>query len=263
MRGITRDCVVEMFDCKILYVFFTVTLVAVLVVLLSSNMEIEFHSMGNVDMGPMTDILRNPVTKALSTYLSFLVFLAVLATAGLMPNMLIKGREDFYLSKPISRSALFLNKLFGIWAVYGAIVVLCGVVTYAVAVWVHGFFDWKVLYLFGMNLVSFFIWLSIITAAGIIAGSNSISIMTAFLFWVAQAILGFHEQIKEFLGSKPVGYLADALYYIVPKTGEIDQLTDAVALGKPVTSWMPLYSSLMFSFALICLVIVIFKRKDY
>lgn len=263
MRGITRDCVVEMFDRRTIYLFVGVTLIALVIIVLTPKMEIEFHATGNIDVGPMTDLLRNPVTKVLGAFLSFMVFLAVLATAGLVPNMLIKGRADFFLSKPISRTSLLLSKMFSIWVVYGGTIVLCGVTTYAVAVWVHGFFDWKVLYLFVLNLASFFVWLSITITAGIVSGSNAISIMSAFLFWVAQAILRFHEQIKGFLASKPVGYIIDALYYVVPKTGEIGDLTDALALGKPVESWMPLSSSLMFSVALICLAAVIFKRKDY
>jgi ABC-type transport system involved in multi-copper enzyme maturation permease subunit len=252
-----------MFDRKILYVFLAVTLIAILVVLLSSNMEFEFHATGNVDLEAMSDVFRDPVTKALSTYLSFLVFLAVLATAGLIPNMLIKGRTDFYLSKPISRSSLLLNKFLAIWVVYGATLTVCGIITYGATVLVHDLFDWRVMYLFGLNLVSFFIWLSVTITAGIISGSNAISIMTAFLVWVAQSILWFHEQIKEFLGSKLVGYIVDALYYILPKTAEIDALTDSLAMGRPVESWMPLYSSLIFSFALLHLAIAAFKRKDY
>jgi len=263
MRGITRDSVVEMFERKAVYVFAGVTLIAVVIILLMPKMEIEFHATGNVDIGGISDLLRNPITKAFSTYLSFMVFLAVLATAGLVPNMLIKGRADFYLSKPMSRSSLLLNKLFGIWMVYGGLIVFCGIITYAVAVGVHGFFEWKVLYLFALNLVSFLVWLCITITTGIISGSGVISIMTAFLFWVAQVILRYHEQIKAFLESKPLGDIVDVLYYIVPKPGEIDGLANSLALGKPVASWMPLYSSLIFSAALICLAVVIFKRKDY
>lgn len=263
MRGMTRDCVVEMFDRKTIYLFAAVTFIAVVIALLSPKMEVEFHATGNVDMGSVGDFLTNPVTKVLSTFLKFMVFLAVMASAGLVPNMLAKGRADFYLSKPISRTSLFLNKLFGIWLVYGGTIVLGGILTYAALVSAHGFFDWKILYVFALGLVSLFIWLSITTTAGIVSGSTVMSIMSAFLVWVAQVILYWHEQIRQFLGSKPVGYVVDGLYYIFPKTGEVSTIANACAFGKPVESWMPLYSSLIFSVALVTLAVIIFKRKNY
>jgi ABC-type transport system involved in multi-copper enzyme maturation permease subunit len=129
MKGITRDCVVEMFDRKTVYLFAAVTFIAVVLALLSPKMEMEFYATGDIDMGSMGDFLTNPVTKVLSTFLAFMVFLVVMASAGLVPNMLAKGRADFYLSKPISRTSLLLNKLFGIWLVYGGTIVLCGILT--------------------------------------------------------------------------------------------------------------------------------------
>lgn len=263
MRGITRDCVVEMFDRKIVHLFVAMTVIAAVISLLVPRVDIEFHTTGNMDMGSMIDFFHKPVTIALSIFLSFMVFLAVLATAGLIPNMLVKGRADFFLSKPLSRTGLLLHKILGIWLVYGAMIALCGSIVYAVMVLVHGLFDWKVLYLFVLNLVSFFIWLSITITVGIVSGSSAISIMSAFLVWVAQAILKFHDQINDFLASKPLEYTIDTLYYIVPKTGEISNLADTLALGKPVESWVPLYSSLAFSAALLVVAVIIFKRKNY
>jgi ABC-type transport system involved in multi-copper enzyme maturation permease subunit len=263
MRGITRDCVVEMFDRKTVYLFIAVTFIAVVLAFLSPKMEVEFYSTGNVDMGSMGDFLTNPVTKALSTYLMFMVFLAVMASAGLVPSMLARGRADFYLSKPISRTSLLLNKLFSIWLVYGGTVVLCGLLIYAALALTHGFFDWKIFYIFILVLVNLFIWLSITTTAGIVTGSTAMSVMSAFLVWVAQVILHWHEQIKGFLESKPVGYIVDGLYYILPKTSEVSAIADACAFGKPIESWMPLYSSLIFSTTLVALGVVIFKRKNY
>jgi ABC-type transport system involved in multi-copper enzyme maturation permease subunit len=263
MRGIIGDCFVEMVDRKIIHVFAVVTVLAVLAVLLSSQMDMEFHVSGDLDMQPMTDLMRNPVIIAISTFMQFLLFLIVMASAGVVPNMLVRGRADFYLSKPLSRISLLLNKLFGIWLTYGVVMTLTGVITYIMIVLVFGLFDWKIISLFALNLVSFVIWLSITTTVGILSGSTAMSIMSAFLIWVAQLILGLHEQIKAFLDSKTAGFIVDVLYYIVPKTGEIRDITESLALGKPVYTWMPLYSSLIFALVLVYLAAGVFKRKDY
>ncbi len=263
MRGIIKDCIIEMVDRKIIHVFAVVTLLAVLVVLLSSKMAMEFHVSGDLEMQSMTDLMRNPVTKAISTFMEFLLFLVVMASAGVVPNMLVKGRTDFYLSKPLSRTSLFLNRLFGIWLTYGVVMTLSGAIIYITMVLVFGLFDWKIFSLFILNLISFMVWLSITTTVGIVSGSTAMSIMSAFLLWVAQFILKLHEQIKAFLDSKPVGFIVDALYHVVPKTGEIGEISESLALGKPVNSWLPLYSSVIVSAAVICLAITVFKRRDY
>ena len=263
MKGITRDCIVEMFDRKTIYIFLVVTGITILITLFTPRPNIEIQMSGNAEMDTMVNWLHNPATKALSIFLSFMVFLTVLATAGLIPNMLGKGRADFFLSRPISRSALLINKITGIWVVYGSTLVLCGIVSYAVMLVVGGTFDGKVIYLFALNLISFLIWLSITSTAGIISGSGSLSIMTALMVWAAQAILVWHQQIKDLIDSRIFGYALDITYYIVPKTGEINNLTDSLALGKTVESWMPLYSSLIFSIVIVFFAVVVFKRKNY
>ena len=263
MRGLVRDSVVEMFDRKTVWIFLAVTLIGVVVAVLTPQVDMDIRMEGNMDFGSLGDYLRNPVTMALSGFLAFVVFLTVMATAGVIPTMLVRGRADYYLSKPISRAALLLNKTLSVWLVYGAMIMLCGVIFYIALVLAHGLFDWRVLYLFGLYLVSLFIWLSVTITVGVVSGSTAIAMMSAFLVWVAQKILHFHEEINAFVDSRPVGYVIDALYYIVPKTGELAGLIDALALGKPVDSWLPLYSSLMFAFACTVLAVVVFKRKNY
>ncbi len=263
MKGITRDCVVEMFARKTIYLFAAVTLVAVLLGLLTVNVDLHFEVTGTAERGAIAGFLQNPVTHVLGMFMSFLVFLAVLATAGLVPTMLVKGRAEFFLSKPISRTSLLLNRLFAVWAVYGLTIVVSGAVLYAVLVLIHGFFDWKVLYLFVFSLVSFFIWLSITVAAGVLFGSTVISLMCAFLVWVAQAVLKYHETVGGIVGSRLVSQLATVLYYVVPKTSQIGDRTTALAMGNVVVDWMPVYTSVAFALVAVLLAVLVFKRRDY
>ena len=108
----------------------------------------------------------------------------------------------------------------------------------------------------------FFIWLSVTSFAGVLTGSSGMSIMAAFIVWMAQRILSFHEGIKSFTDSQVVRFIVDALYYIFPKTGEMFDLTDQAVSGN-ISSWMPLYSSLIFAVVLFFVTVAIFKRKDY
>ena len=265
MRGITRDCVAELFDRKIIWLFAVITLIAVVVIILSGNIQFggSFTSGDDMDIGEVNDMLGNPIMRVFSSFVSFLVILVVMATAGLIPSMMIRGRSDFYLSKPISRTSLLLNKFFGIWISYGAMIVICGLIGYGVMYMVHGISGESISYLFVLNLFSLFIWLCITTFAGIVFGSTSMAIISAALVWFAQWVLGWHDYLKQIVDSEALTGTVDVLYYIVPKTGELSDLTVSLALGNPVTSWMPLWSSLIFAFMLLVITIMIFNRKNY
>jgi len=263
MRGLFRDTITDLLDRKVHLLFAAVTGIAVAAVLVSSRMEIELTMSGTENMESMMELIGNPLTRALSIFLWFVVFLIVMASAGLIPTMFMRGQAEFYLSKPVSRTSLLLNKLLAIWLIYGGVMVFAGAIVYGVTVLVYGLFDWKILFLFALNLVRIFIWLSITVTVGVVSGSTTMSIITAFLVWIAQFILLMHDQIKVIVSSQIFGYVVDTLYYIVPKMSQIGNLADALALGKPVESWQPLFTSLLFSVVLIYVATLVFNRKDY
>jgi len=259
MKGMIRDSLLELFDRKIIYLFAVVTLITVVVVFLMRSIEVHIQTQSGFGADNLEDFLGNQFLNGLSTFMSFLLFLAVMATAGLIPNMLVKGRADFYLSKPMSRSSVYMRKIGSMWLVYGGIILVCGIIgTLAIGLF-HDYFSWGMLYIIIFKLVSFFVWLSIIAFVGIISGSTSVSIMGAFIVYIVQWLLDKRELIAAFIDSKPVTYVADILYYIWPKTEEVSDLTLRLAQGREVFNWMPLWSTLLFTLV----TIFIFKRKEY
>ena len=192
-----------------------------------------------------------------------MIFLAIFASAGLMPNMLIKGRAEYFLSKPLSRSSLYLNKFFSIWIVYGGMTVVCALISYVALYFVHDFSSPNVFYLYTFSLLEFIVWLSITLFAGIVFGTTALSMMTAFLVFVLQWIFSFHDMLGELVSSKIITTTADWLYYIFPKTGEMNDIAETLAMGGEITSWMPIWSTMLFSLVLIGATMFIFKRKDY
>jgi hypothetical protein len=145
-------------------------------------------------------------------------------------------------------------------------IALSGIIVYATLVLVHGGFHLRtVVSLLCAEAIGFFIWLTITSCAGIWFGSHALAIMSAFIIWIIRLGLSWlrDDFFKQLIQSDFVSGLVDALYYIVPKTGEISELGDRLALGQPVESWMPLWSSLLFAFAAMYLAILIFTRKNY
>jgi ABC-type transport system involved in multi-copper enzyme maturation permease subunit len=265
MKGITRDTVVEMFDRKMIWLFLIITLLAVLITLASGGLRVSIEEQssqqGMTALGGIKAAIIAPVTIA---YMWILSLLGILGTAGLFPRMLERGRAEYYLSKPISRGSLYFNKMFGIFMAYFGVISLSLIVVYATLTLVHGSFSLRLLLTtIATGGVVFYIYLTIAICAGIIAGSHAIAIMTAFIIGVAQWALSGRQVIKQLVDSSLFSGILDGFYYIIPKTGEILDIGRDFALERPVQSWMPLWSSLLFSLVVILVTIWIFNRKNY
>ncbi|MEA2030891.1 MAG: hypothetical protein U9N55_04765 [candidate division Zixibacteria bacterium] len=263
MRGMIHDCVIEMINRKAIWMFAVVTLIAILIILGTNSFNIQLQVEGQSDANPFSGMIDKVATNGISAQLGFMMFLAVLATAGLIPNMLVRGRAEYYLSKPISRTGLYLGKLISIWLVYGATIVVCGLITLLVLYLVHGYVNAGVVYLFVQSLLSFLIWLSVTIFAGITFGSTTFAMMSAFLVFILQMIFIYHDVFREIVGSGLIAFVGDTLYYIFPKMGEMSDIGDNLAMGQVVGDWMPVWSSVLFAVCLIWATIIIFNRKNY
>lgn len=265
MRGMMRDSVVEIFDRKIIWLFGIVTLIAVGIIIFSGEVAISTGpgQAFDVDVQELNEALGNPLMRVFTSFVSFMVILSVLATAGIIPSMLVPGRAEFYLSKPMSRSSLLMNKFLGTLVAYGLIVVVCGLIGYGALYFVHGVTSPNVVWVFVLNLISLFIWLSITSFAGITFGSTSMAIVAAALVWVAQLMLQGREMASALIESKFVQTALDVLYYVIPNTGELSDLTVAVATDSRISSWVPLWSSCAFAVVLLVVTLIIFNRRNY
>ena len=262
MRGLIRYTVTELFDRKLLWAFVILTVISVVLVFYTSSIEINFGG-GGQELSELGEPMGASILKGLSSFLSFLVFLAVMGTAGLIPALLSRGRADYFLSKPISRSLLFTYKFLSIFLVYAGVVAICGA-----AVWIamglsYVGFSWSVLYLFLFHILSLFVWLTITAFAGVVSGSFAMSIIAAFLVWVAHSVVSTARMFEDVLGSQTLKQLLDVIYYVLPKNSEFIKLGERLASGQFAAGYASLWSSLVFAIVLVFISLVIFNRKNY
>ena len=113
MFGIFHDTFSELLNRKTLVFYIVVTALTILIVLGSGAIGVGGDAQIDIEINKqdVNDAFGNPVMRGFGSYVYFLIFLTVMAIAGLIPNMLVKGRADYYLSKPYSRTSFFLNKL--------------------------------------------------------------------------------------------------------------------------------------------------------
>lgn len=266
MRGITRDTVVELTDRKFLWIFGAITVITALVIFMVSRAEISISMQSGGEIaggGEIASMAGSVLLKSFDYFVTVIVFLVVMASAGLLPHALERGRADFYIAKPISRRSLLLSKFFGLWSVYGAALTVCGLVVWAVGGLAFGDFSGGALWILALGLVNLFIWLSITVLVGVWTGSSAMALMSAIIVWVVQTILGHRDWISLITDSAFARTINDWLYYIVPKPSAIADIAVTLAKGRTVSDWLPLWSSLLVAGVLVGLAVVVFKRKDY
>ena len=194
------------------------------------------------------------------------IFISLFATASLFPSMQDKGTIDLLLSKPISRTGIIVAKFLGNLAIvaFNIFFLIFGVwlvLSLKTGIWNVGF-----LYSGLTITITYAVLLTILAFVGILAQSTGLSIMITFLFAYAISPLLFFLQeprIIRFFTHQSSRFLIRALYYIIPKTGELGNITRLLVEGKKVSSWMPLWSSLLFGAILFGATIYLFYRKDY
>lgn len=261
MKGLLKDTVRELLDRKMIWVYAVLVALAMLTTFGARAVEINIQGQ-NVDLTEMGEMLAQSAARGLNVFLYILVFFTVLGTAGLIPSMFIRGRADYFLSKPISRQGLILNKVISIWLVYSIVLLAAFALVAATIGIAFGYFDIALLWLPVFYSLTLFIWLSVTSLAGIWFGSNAMSLIAAFVVWLLQYLLSFHEWVAQLTSSKTVIFVVDMLYYIVPKTGQMSDAALALAIGSDF-EWLPLWSSLLFAVALLVITIGVFRRKEF
>jgi len=264
MSGFIIDTYLEFIDRKKIIIFLGATIFACLMIILSGQMNIisTVETSDGLGTEQFNDQFNVIILYAYNFFLLFLTIITLFSSISIFPKRLIKGTAEYYLARPISRSSLFIKQILGVVAVYGTVMLISGLIVHGTISIVHGNFSGLIVLLL-LSLVSYLIWLSIAIFAAIIFGSTAMAFISVFIVWVIQLVLSYHDKINILLDSKLLKLIINVLYYIFPKTGEFSDLSLNLAMGKPVVSFMPFYSSVIFSIAMLVLTSVIFNRKNY
>lgn len=227
-----------------------------------------------IQMGPRSVDLDKLVLGFESGFSGFLyvvaTFLAVFATAHLVPRLQEKGTIDLYLSRPVGRVRLLLSRFAGGLLLAGInVVYLVG--TMGLLVWwktgvVHPrFFLGGAIIFFTIATLMAFAFL-----VGVVTSSTAVSIMATFAVFFLAAILTGHRQIEAALATEWAAALVRGLYWVLPKTGQLAQVTvDFVSNGelsrhtREVDHLAVFGSTGAFGLVSLALSALLFRRKDF
>jgi ABC-2 type transport system permease protein len=197
-------------------------------------------------------------------------FLAVFATAHLVPRMQEKGTVDLYLSRPISRVKLLLSRY-----VAGLILAGSNVIYLMGSIWL--IVGWKTHVFHPRFLVAgliIFLMIAVLMAfaflIGVITSSTAVSIMTTYGIFLFGLLLSAHEQMAAAVSKDWQAWTIDTLYWVFPKTWELGQSVLAYvggeALPEQVLSALtpaPFVTSAAFGAACLVLASWLFTRKEF
>jgi ABC-type transport system involved in multi-copper enzyme maturation permease subunit len=197
-------------------------------------------------------------------------FLAIFATAHLVPRMQEKGTIDLYLSRPVGRVPLLLSRyLAGLILAAANVAYLIGSI-WLIVVWKTRVVHPRFLLGGGVILFAIAVLLAFAFLVGVVTSSTGVSIMSTYGVFFFAALLAQHDRIAAAVSKSWQAAIVHGLYWIFPKTAEIGQAVIAyVASGQAperlsagVTA-MTFLSTGAFGLACLGLSSFLFRRKDF
>ncbi|PYQ30709.1 MAG: hypothetical protein DMF56_07870 [Acidobacteria bacterium] len=228
----------------------------------------------DVQMGDNTISIEKLVLgfeSGFSVFLYFIcTFLAIFATAHLVPRMQEKGTIDLYLSRPVSRVRLLMSRyVAGLILAGSNVVYLIGTIWLIIAWKTHVFHP---RFLLGGSIM--FLMIAILLAfaflIGVVTSSTAVSIMTTYGIFFFGLMLAAHDRIAAAVSKEWQAALINGLYWIFPKSGELGQAVVAFVGGDEMPARVlsvltpaPFLTSA--AFGAVCLILAswLFTKKEF
>ena len=198
------------------------------------------------------------------------LFLALFATAHLVPRLQEKGTIDLYLSRPIGRVALLLSRYTG-----GLLLAAANVAYMIGAIWLIVVFKTGVYHprFLLSGVVILFTIATLMAFAfliGVFTSSTAVSLMGTYAVFFLAAILSLHTRIAAAMSTELGARFVDGLYWILPKTAELGKATVGLVAGSAAPEKLVLINPLavygttaLFGLASLALASWLFSRKDF
>ncbi|MBK5260730.1 MAG: ABC transporter permease subunit [Thermoanaerobaculia bacterium] len=206
-----------------------------------------------------------------SAVLYFLcTFLAIFATAHLVPRLQEKGTIDLYLSRPVSRVKLLMSRyIAGLILAASNLIYLLGSI-WAIVAWKTHVLNARFLLAGGIILFVIATLLAFAFLIGVVTSSTAVSIMTSYGLFFFSLMLVAHERIAAAVSKEWQAWVINTLYWVIPKTAELGQAVVAFVSGgrfgaeiEKVLTPAPFVTTAVFAVACLTLASWLFQRKEF
>lgn len=226
-----------------------------------------------VDSGviQMEDIVTGFETAFSGVIYVIAIFLAIFATAHLVPRLQDKGTVDLYLSRPVGRVRMLLSRyVAGLLLAFANVVYLIGTI-WLIVIWKTHVIHLRFLLGGAIILFSIAVLLAFAFAVGVVTSSTAVSIMSTYAVFFLSVLLAAHEQIGAALATQWKANVIHGMYWIFPKLFELQQATIvAVSGGERIpeqiaeaVSFATFSTSALFAAVCLGLACWLFQRKEF
>ena len=197
-------------------------------------------------------------------------FLAIFATAHLVPRLQEKGTIDLYLSRPVGRVPLLLSRYAaGLLLSAANLVYLIGSI-WLIVVWKTRVVHPRFLLGGGVILFAIAALLAFAFLVGVVTSSTGVSIMATYGVFFFSALLAGHDRIAAAVSKEWQATVVQALYWIFPKTAELGRAVVAYVAASHAperltqgVGWLSFATTGGFGLLCLGLATVLFQRKDF
>ncbi|HUP61478.1 MAG TPA: ABC transporter permease subunit [Thermoanaerobaculia bacterium] len=197
-------------------------------------------------------------------------FLAIFATAHLVPRMQEKGTIDLYLSRPVGRVKLLLSRyIAGLILAGSNVVYLMGSIWLIVA-WKTQVFNPRFLLASSIIFLVIAVLLAFAFLVGVVTSSTAVSIMTSYGIFFFGLMLAAHDKIAAAVSKDWQAFMIESLYWIFPKSAELGQAVIALVGGDEmpervlrVLTPAPFLTTAAFGAGCLILASYVFTRKEF
>jgi len=191
------------------------------------------------------------------------MFLAVFASAGLIPAVLEPGRIELLLSKPVSRTHILLGRYLG-----NVLVVGCNITYLVLGVWIILGIKtniWRASFLASIasTIFIFSVLLAVVVLMGVLFESAALATMVAVVLMIMSPILAQTSTAVKLLSSEWARQLWRGLYYVFPKIYDLGRMTIGWIRNGDAESWTPVWSSALFGIVILAAALALFQRRDF
>ena len=269
--ALIRDTFREALARKIFWGLFGLSTVMIVFFLFLLNIDIVQGAMATVTLFGKTvtrvgDLDRwvRGTYAAIATFLyTWGMFLAVFASAGLVPSVLEPGRIELLLSKPISRTHLLIGRYIG-----NVLVISCNIVYLVMSVWIilgikTGIWSSSFLLSIITTIFVFAVLLTVVVLIGVLFDSAALATMVSVALMIMSPILAQTSTMLKLLSSEWSRDVWRTFYYALPKVYDMGKMTLDSIRREPFQGYMPIWSSALFGAIVFSVALVVFARRDF
>ncbi len=269
--ALVRDTFREAFARKIFWGLFGLSTLMILFFLFLLRIDLVEGGLAAVKMfgqtvSPATDVDRlvRGVYGGIATFLyTWGMFLAVFASAGLIPSVLEPGRIELLLSKPVSRTHILLGRYVG-----NVLVVSCNIVYLVLGVWIILGIKtaiWSPMFLISIatTIFAFAVLLTVVILIGVLFESAALATMVVAALMIMSLVLAQINVMLRLLSSEWSRQIWRTLYYTLPKMYDLGKMTLDAIRSRTFDGFMPIWTSALFAAVVLGCSLVIFARRDF